>query len=49
MSTPANPDNDTADDATHGGESEQAASGRTPDITDNDNDVPDGGDADAGV
>lgn len=45
MSTPGNPDNDTVDDGTHAGESEQQASGRTPDITDNDNDVPDGGDA----
>ncbi|MCW2778346.1 MAG: hypothetical protein JWN17_2071 [Frankiales bacterium] len=41
MTTPSNPDNDTDDDATHGGESEQQASGRTPDIPGNDNDVPD--------
>ena len=45
MSTPSNPDNDTLDDGTHGGETEERASGRTPDITDNDNDVPDSGDA----
>ncbi len=36
MTTPANPDNDTDDDATHGGESEQEASGRTPDTPEGD-------------
>ena len=48
VTTPSSPDNDTLDDGTHAGEPEEQASGRTPDITDNDNDVPDGGDASRG-
>ena len=32
--TPGTPDNDTLDDATHGGESDAQASGRTPDAAD---------------
>ena len=45
MSTPSAPDVDQPDGGAHTGEDEQQASGRTPPITDNDNDVPDGGDA----